>query len=197
MSEFYDLLRKKRNLVAEAFALAEAAHRGQVRKYSFRPYIAHPVSVSLAVQRHFADRCDGFKHILIADFHEEMAAAALLHDVIEDCGVTYQDLNAHLGKNVADLVAWLTNPTKGSQLPRADRKKQDRDHIARAPWTAKLIKIYDRTDNLLEIDPADDFVKLYLDESEALLEVLITDETFSAAKHLGLVISGLRQKVSK
>jgi (p)ppGpp synthase/HD superfamily hydrolase len=106
-----------------------------------------------------------------------MVAAAWLHDVIEDCGVTAEDLAEHFATGVVRLVVELTNPSKKHpDLPRAERKRMDREHAALVSREAKVIKLADRVDNLQETadDPRTpcDFVKLYRRESADLLEVL-------------------------
>lgn len=153
-----DLL--KRTLVRKALAYATAAHAGQFRKwYPEVPYIAHPTRVAAEIAAR-------------PDATEEMVAAAYLHDVIEDCGVAYIDLLTGFGEGVADLVMELTNPSKGCKGPRAVRKEMDRKHIAAASREAKIIKLYDRLDNLsdLLVIKAPEFAGLYHGESLRLLE---------------------------
>lgn len=69
--------------IERAYKLAERAHDGQMRS-SGDPYITHPVAAA---------------HIL-AELHldHQTIMAALMHDVIEDCDVTKQDLTAELVK---------------------------------------------------------------------------------------------------
>lgn len=76
-------------LVEAAYEFAAAAHNGQCRK-SGEPYITHPVAVAK----------------IVADMQLDATsvAAALLHDVLEDCGVTYEQLEAKFGKEVASIV---------------------------------------------------------------------------------------------
>jgi (p)ppGpp synthase/HD superfamily hydrolase len=143
--------------------LARDAHAGQFRQDGKTPYVMHPVIVAM----------------LLADIApeantQEAAAAALLHDVLEDTKVTYDDLVREVGKEVADLVQWLTNPSKGSKLPRAERKRMDREHLAQAPAVVKLIKLLDRFHNVMEVETGGDlgWRKLYATESGQLLEVL-------------------------
>lgn len=77
---------------------------------------------------------------------------------------------------VAALVTWLTNPSKGSKASRAERKKMDREHLAQAPTAVKQIKMLDRTYNLRDLDEQAPvkFVRLYADESQALLDEALT-----------------------
>lgn len=75
--------------IGRAFKVAENAHRGQQRK-SGEPYISHP----LAVARILASMRMDSQSIM----------AAVLHDVLEDTGITKVDLVAEFGEEVADLV---------------------------------------------------------------------------------------------
>lgn len=147
-------------MIIKAAQFANLAHQGQVRKYTGRPYITHPARVASRV-------------CLIPYATEEVVAAGWLHDVLEDCSVTYADLHCDISPVVASLVKTLTNPSKGSKLPRAARKAMDREHLANvSPW-AKVIKLIDRIDNLREMTQApDDFKKLYAKESLLLAEAL-------------------------
>lgn len=83
--------------IERAYQLAERAHEGQMRS-SGDPYITHPVAAA---------------HIL-ADLHldHQTIMAALMHDVIEDCDVTKQDLTAEFGETVADLVEGVSKLTQ-------------------------------------------------------------------------------------
>jgi len=91
---------------AIAASFAEAAHRGQVRKFSGGPYIRHPGRVADILRVAGYDDAD-------------MISAAYLHDVIEDTGVTYPVLECVFGDDIATLVAELTKPNQ----PRTDRAK--------------------------------------------------------------------------
>lgn len=102
-----------------------------------------------------------------------MVAAAWLHDVVEDTSVGLEEIRSLFGNGVADLVGWLTNPSKGMNLPRADRKRIDREHLAKAPREAKIIKMLDCLDNLSEMEAAPaDFKKLYGEESLLLAHAI-------------------------
>ena len=84
-------------LVREAFKFADSAHLGQFRA-SGQPYITHPIAVAG----------------LVADWRLDAQAvmAALLHDAMEDCGVTKPELIERFGAPTADLVDGLTKLDK-------------------------------------------------------------------------------------
>jgi GTP diphosphokinase / guanosine-3',5'-bis(diphosphate) 3'-diphosphatase len=80
-------------LIARAYERAAEAHRGQSRK-SGEPYVTHPVAVAKIVAEL------GLDDITIA--------AALLHDAVEDTGVTVADVEADFGSEVAEIVDGVT-----------------------------------------------------------------------------------------
>jgi (p)ppGpp synthase/HD superfamily hydrolase len=102
-----------------------------------------------------------------------MVAAAWLHDVVEDTGVTIETIRAEFGTEVAELVGWLTDVSKPEDGNRATRKAVDRAHTAEAPAEAQTIKLADLISNsksIMEHDPA--FAKTYLEEKRLLLAVM-------------------------
>jgi (p)ppGpp synthase/HD superfamily hydrolase len=152
MTRNWDMLHRARQFAA-------AAHLGQVRTYTGEPYIVHCEAVGMLLVTHDQD--------------DETVAAGVLHDTIEDCCVTVQDLTSEFGSVVADLVWQVTDVSRPSDGNRAARKAIDRAHLARASARAKSVKLADVIDNTLSIvryDPA--FAAIYLREKAALLEVL-------------------------
>ncbi len=147
-------------LLVRALAFATRAHEGQQRKYTAEPYINHPIEVADIVRA--------------AGGTEAMCAAALLHDVVEDCGVLPDEVRAEFGDEVAELVGWLTDVSKPEDGNRAVRKALDRAHIATAPGDAQTVKLADLISNsasILERDPG--FARVYIREKALLLEVLL------------------------
>ncbi len=152
-------------LIIKAAQFANLWHEGQKRKYTDRPYIEHPGRVAARISRH-------------QQATESRIAAAWLHDVVEDCGITMEQLTATMGERVAALVDELTNTSKTAPgLNRAQRKSLDRQRIKHISTGAMLIKLADRADNLREMERGSEFARLYAAESRLLLEVLAgTDE---------------------
>ena len=89
-------------LVSEAIAFAVKAHDGMRRKESESPYILHPMEAAVIVGSMSDD--------------QQLIAAAALHDVVEDAGVTIEEIEARFGKRVRDLVASETED-KRADLP--------------------------------------------------------------------------------
>jgi myo-inositol-1(or 4)-monophosphatase len=92
-------------LVNEAIAFAIKAHDGMRRKKSGLPYILHPMEAAVIVGTMTDD--------------QNLLAAAVLHDVVEDAGVTLEEIEEKFGKRVRDLVASETED-KRAELPPSD-----------------------------------------------------------------------------
>ena len=84
-------------LVEQAYVFADQCHQGQMR-VSGEPYIAHPLETALFLANLHLD-----PHTIVA---------ALLHDVVEDCGVTLEELDSKFGTEVANLVDGVTKLTR-------------------------------------------------------------------------------------
>ena len=89
-------------LVSEAFAFAVRAHDGMRRKKGDVPYILHPMEAAVIVGTMTED--------------QDLIAAAALHDVVDDAVVTLEEVEAHFGKRVRELVESETED-KRAELP--------------------------------------------------------------------------------
>jgi len=146
-------------LEIRALQFATMAHEGQKRKYTGEPYINHPIAVAELVRS--------------AGGTPAMIAAAYLHDVVEDCGVSHSDIGAEFGGAVGTLVYYLTDASIGMTGNRKARKEIDRAKLAKAPAAAKTIKLADLIDNTKTISERDpEFWKVYREEKRLLLDVL-------------------------
>src|SRR5690606_33418956 len=125
--------------------LADQVHLGQFRS-SGEPYISHPIAV--------CEICAGWK--LDAD----SLMAALLHDVLEDCGVTKQTLLERFGPQVADIVDGLS---KLDRLAFTSKEQQQAESFRKMLLAMArdvrviLIKLADRLHNMRTlgaVDPA-------------------------------------------
>lgn len=148
------------NKLIKAIRYATKAHEGQTRKNGFTPFITHPLAVM-------------HKTIMLEGSTEDMACAAALHDVVEDCpGYTYAHISAEFGNNVAELVEELTNvytSTAYPKMPRKERKGKELERLKKISPAAKQIKMLDRIHNLEERGLAPQHMrKNYLPESREL-----------------------------
>jgi GTP pyrophosphokinase len=122
--------------VRRAYRFADQAHLGQLRKNG-DPYITHPIAVAV--------QCAQWK----LDAHALMAA--LMHDAMEDCGVTKQELIEGFGSVVADLVDGLT---KLEKLEFGTREQNQAESFRKMlvamarDMRVILIKLADRTHNM-------------------------------------------------
>jgi guanosine-3',5'-bis(diphosphate) 3'-pyrophosphohydrolase len=123
-------------LVRRAYAFAEAAHRGQRRKDD-RAFIAHPVRVA--------------RLLAARGYDEEVVAAALLHDVVEDTSVTLSEVRERFGARVAELVACVT---EDPELPTDERKRAYRDAVRHSPDAARAICAADKVCNVSDLREA-------------------------------------------
>lgn len=139
--------------VEEAYRFAEEAHSGQYRK-SGEPFIEHPLSTAL----------------YLADLHFDYNSlrAALLHDVVEDTPVTYEELAEQFGEEVATLVDGVTKLTQNELMNTWGedevRPVQYTNEAARAASIRKMlmtmaedvrvvmIKLADRLHNMRTLD---------------------------------------------
>ena len=147
------------DLVKKALEFASDAHNGQTRKYTGEPYIVHPIEVMELVREVIDD--------------PEVLAAALLHDVVEDCPVSIKDIEDKFGPRVASMVDDLTDVSKPEDGNRATRKELDRQHSAKASPDAQSVKLADLISNSMSIVKDDpNFAKVYMKEKALLLGVL-------------------------
>ena len=91
-----------KDLVSKAIVFSTAAHDGMRRRKSESPYILHPLEVATIIGTMTDD--------------QEVIAAGLLHDVVEDAGVTIEEIEEKFGKRVKELVASETE-NKREDLP--------------------------------------------------------------------------------
>lgn len=118
-------------MIRKAAVFAAEAHRGAVRKGGNIPYITHPLDTALIVSSLTED--------------EELIAAAVLHDTIEDAGVTLEELEKEFGHRVAALVAGETEDKSKSWR---ERKQATIDRLAHAGRDEKILTLGDKLSNL-------------------------------------------------
>jgi len=125
-----------------AYRFADQAHLGQLRN-SGEPYITHPIAV--------ASQCAEWK------LDAQALMAALLHDAIEDCGITKTDLIERFGAPVAELVDGLTKLEKLQFNTREENQAESFRKMLLAmarDVRVILIKLADRTHNMRTLSDA-------------------------------------------
>jgi len=138
--------------INKAFKFADKCHEGQLRKTG-EPYIIHPINTA----------------IYLANMHMDWQtiSAALLHDVIEDCDVSFEEINELFGKEVAGLVDGVTKlPT--FKITQRNTNLSSSNEITRAATIRKLlistsedarvilIKLADRLHNMETLSALDE-----------------------------------------
>jgi len=129
-------------LVRRAYRFADEAHLGQLRN-SGEPYITHPIAV--------AAQCAEWK------LDAQALMAALLHDAIEDCGVTKAELIERFGAPVAELVDGLTKLDKLQFNTREENQAESFRKMLLAmarDVRVILVKLADRTHNMRTLGDA-------------------------------------------
>jgi guanosine-3',5'-bis(diphosphate) 3'-pyrophosphohydrolase len=129
-----------RDLLTRAFAFAERAHRGQLRK-SGEEFVRHPWAVAMICAELRRD--------------DQTIAAALLHDVVEDTETTADELRAEFGDEVAQLVEGVTKLTRIQFQTREQAEAENyRKMIVAMAEDVRviLIKLADRLHNIRTIE---------------------------------------------
>jgi (p)ppGpp synthase/HD superfamily hydrolase len=122
-----------------AFAFAAEKHKGQTRKASTIPYIAHLMGVASTVLEFGGD--------------EDLAIAALLHDVVEDCGgePMLKEVRRHFGARVAKIVDGCTDAYATPKPPWRERKENYIRHLKNADAGTRLVSAADKLNNVRSI----------------------------------------------
>jgi GTP pyrophosphokinase len=122
-----------------AFLFAAEKHKGQTRKASTIPYIAHLMGVASLV--------------LEAGGDEDLAIAALLHDVVEDCGGApmLKEVRRRFGQRVAKVVDGCTDADTYPKPPWRERKEQYLRHLKTADADTRLVSAADKLNNVRSI----------------------------------------------
>jgi (p)ppGpp synthase/HD superfamily hydrolase len=122
-----------------AFLFAADKHSGQTRKASTLPYIAHLMGVASLVLEFGGD--------------EDMAIAALLHDIVEDCGGTpmLKEVRRRFGPRVAKIVDGCTDSFTDPKPPWRERKETYLRHLRKVNAAPRLVSAADKLNNVRSI----------------------------------------------
>ena len=122
-----------------AFRYAAEKHEGQTRKQTAVPYLSHLMAVASLV--------------LEAGGDEDMAVAALLHDVVEDCGgmPRLREVRKKFGPRVASIVEGCTDSFGEPKREWAERKKDYLREVKHADADTRLVSASDKLHNVRTI----------------------------------------------
>jgi (p)ppGpp synthase/HD superfamily hydrolase len=122
-------------LTRDALAFADQRHAGQTRDLDDLPFVTHPVEVACLLHE--------------AGYQDEVVAAGVLHDVLEDTDAERSDLEARFGRRVAELVEAVTDdPTIEDD---AERKAALRRQVADAGECAAVVFAADKVSKAREM----------------------------------------------
>jgi (p)ppGpp synthase/HD superfamily hydrolase len=123
----------------KAFRYAAKMHEGQARKGTAVPYLSHLMAVTSLV--------------LEAGGDEDMAIAALLHDVVEDCGgmPRLREIRKRFGARVAKIVEGCTDSFGDPKPEWIERKKEYLAQVKRADRDTRLVSASDKLHNVRTI----------------------------------------------
>ena len=137
-------------IVDKAIAFAVRKHSGTPRKGTEIPYIVHPMEAAAIVAGITDD--------------QELIAAALLHDTLEDTGTKFEELVSEFGLRVANLVAEESEDKQEGKAPEEtwkDRKQATLDHLEKAGYETKILALADKLSNIRAIQRD---LKVYTEE---------------------------------
>jgi len=123
----------------QAFRYAAEKHAGQTRKQTAVPYLSHLMAVASLV--------------LEAGGDEDMAIAALLHDVVEDCGgmPRLREVRELFGRRVAHIVEGCTDSFGEPKADWVERKKDYLREVTHADAETRLVSASDKLHNVRTI----------------------------------------------
>jgi (p)ppGpp synthase/HD superfamily hydrolase len=189
------------DFLQKAVVFATKAHEGQVRKYTGEPYIVHPIEVATIL--HDALMRNAPNDLIRARVkleYKHVLAAALLHDTVEDCNVTFTELDREFGTDTSDMVMWVTDCITKQQGNRETRKRLEATKLAYAPLEAKLIKLSDNQSNtksIVEHDP--NFAVVYCKEKDRSLRMIkhpvVGDNPILSAAFYDLLSGALKNTI--
>lgn len=142
-------------------------------------YDKNPYSVHLAIVVSYAQK---YIHLLPQNQQEDVISACWLHDTIEDCRLTYNDLVQETNTNVAEIVFAVTNEKGKSRKERANAKYYEG---IRNTAGAVFVKLCDRLANVkYSKDTNSRMLEVYKNEYSEFIKALFPDNTDNAEKML-------------
>jgi (p)ppGpp synthase/HD superfamily hydrolase len=130
------------DLIEKALQVAAKAHDNQYRKKTNLPYITHPIAVGMILMK--------------AGYDEELIAAGILHDTVEDTPLTLKNIEETFGPKIARIVEGCSEPDK--TLGWEDRKKHTIEYLKTAPLEIRVVVCADKLHNIRSI--SDDYEQM-------------------------------------
>ena len=158
--------------------LAKKLHEGQMRKFTGIPYYTHPKKVSILLEQYFGKKMNPRERIVYI-------SAALLHDTVEDCGITLEDLKNYLRDfentagydtlseelidRIVAVVDKLTTSTKCAKRNKTQYLIRTMNNLYTEDFLCFAVKMCDRIDNAVDLVYAEEsFAKSYAKETATI-----------------------------
>ena len=170
------------NVLEKALLFAMLKHQNQFRKGDGRPYILHPLSVLLTL-----DRVKKSKNRFL------LATASVLHDVVEDCDVSLSEISEKFGYQVASIVEELTSDRV--EIERLGKKEYLLNKMINMSSYALCIKLCDRLDNVSDLESTTpEFKEKVITETNFILNGLLDIKLTKTHKK---IIKSINKKIKK
>lgn len=165
---------------SKIIGFAIESHSNTNHLYDGKPYSIHLAMVAMYAQKYF-------QHALISpNVHDTILSACWLHDTIEDCRLTYNDIKEVAGEDVAEIVYAVSNEKGKTRKERANEKYYK--GIIDTPW-ATYVKMCDRLANVrYSKDVNSRMIQVYRNENALFLRSLFPNGVFV---HLKPMVSEL------
>jgi len=118
-------------IIEKAAALAAYGHKEQIRKHGSVPYVVHPFMVSRILTKH--------------GFSDEIIAAGLAHDLLEDTDIGEEEIERELGSKVLKIVKGLS---EDKSLEWEDRKRGYIELVRSGSDEVKAVSCADKVHNM-------------------------------------------------
>jgi (p)ppGpp synthase/HD superfamily hydrolase len=142
------------DVIEKALQVASKAHENQYRKNTDIPYIIHPVAVGMMLMK--------------AGYDEDIIAAGILHDTVEDTSLTLGELESDFGAKIAGIVEGCSEPDKS--LPWKDRKEHTIEFLRSASEEVRVVACADKLHNIRSI------IKDYVQSGETVWDRFNADK---------------------
>ena len=119
-------------MINQAIETALEAHEGEPRKGTEIPYVTHPLAVGFLLAK--------------AGCSDEIIAAGILHDTVENTRITLNDIRVKCGAKVAALVEGCSEPDRGASWK--DRKRHTIDFLKSTSKDIKFVALADKAHNI-------------------------------------------------
>lgn len=152
---------------SKIISFAIEAHNNTNHLYDGKPYSVHLAMVAMIAQKYI--------DCIPTHAQSDVLSACWLHDTIEDCRITYNDVKQVAGETVANIVYAVTNEKGKNRKERANEAYYD--GIRKTMW-AKYVKLCDRVANVqYSYDNMSRMYVVYQKENDAFLQSLFPNES--------------------